>query len=208
MKKGLEFYKSVSVTDPKMVKKAKRNGVKIDSIDPQYQLEQATKAFDSLYGSNWGIRDTSITTREYGTTEIMTLHGVFYYPNGQFPYSVSGKSKFVPNGKDYDMIDEDIEKKLYTNFRSKCLSQLGFNSDIYQNKFADQAYLNEAFAQNELCSPTQQQELRKMLGYYKIEAGIVNEHFIISTMAELPASNYNQAVAFIKQMGVNKGGNQ
>ena len=149
-----------------MVKKAKLHGQMVDTIDPSYQQEEATKAFNGLYGDNWGIKDINFKTRVYGTTEIMTLSGNFYHPTGEFPYSVSGKSFYISkNG--YDQIDMDIEKKLLTNFRSKCLSLLGFNSDIFLNKFSDQQYLNEAFETYKLCDPQQQQELRKIVNYYK-----------------------------------------
>ena len=203
MLKGIEFYKSVSVTNPSMVKKAKLHGQTVDTIDPTYQQEIATKAFNGLYGEKWGIKDISFTTRQYGTTEIMTLHGVFYHPAGEFPYAVSGKSFFVSkNG--YDQIDMDIEKKLLTGFKSKCLSLLGFNSDIFLNKFSDQNYIAEAFEQHQLCNPQQQQELRKALGYYGVQAGAVNKQFIISTLNELPASEFNNAMAFIQQINTKK----
>jgi hypothetical protein len=200
---AIEFYQSVSVTNPSMVKKAKLHGQTVDTIDPTYQQEVATKAFNGLYGSNWGIKNIEFTTRKYSTTEIMTLNGVFFYPQGSFPYAVSGKSFYVSR-QGNDVLDTDIEKKLLTSFKSKCLSLLGFNSDIFLNKFSDQDYLTDAFNQHQLCNPTQQQELRKQLGYYGVDAGLINKHFAISTLNDLLASDYNEALALIQQFSIKK----
>jgi hypothetical protein len=191
------------MTDPKYVKKAKINGMQVDTIDPMYQQEKATEAFGSLYGSAWGIKNISFTTRMIKDTEIMTLSGVFFYPDGEFEYAVSAKSYYI-SAKGFDMIDTDAEKKLLTNFRSKCLSLLGFNSDIFLNKFHDSEYVDEAFMTHALCSPEQQQTLRKGLGYYKVNAQDVTKHFIVSTMADIPASKFEEAQAYIKHLGETK----
>lgn len=197
---AIVFYKSVSKTNPKMVKKAKLNGVNVDTVDPMYQQEEATRAFNGLYGETWGIKNISFSTRTIQDNEIMTLNGIFYHPRGEFEYAVSLKSSYV-SSKGNLIIDVDVEKKLLTSFKSKCLSLLGFNSDIFLNKFSDHGYVTEMFSEFELCSPEQMQTIRKGLSYYKVDAALVNEHFIISTLSELPASQFEQAQAFIKQLG-------
>ena len=62
---AIEFYESVKKTNPNYVKNQNAGGRKISTIDPQYQTENATKAFDGLYGSKWGIKDIEFTTRAY-----------------------------------------------------------------------------------------------------------------------------------------------
>ncbi len=198
---ALGFYKSVSKTDPNYVKRAKVSGVQIATADPQWQLEQATEAFGGLYGSNWGIKDIEFTTRYYGegaqTVEVTTLHGRFYYPDGSFPYAVSGKS-FFTSQKGYPQIDTDIEKKLLTNFRSKCLSHLGFSSDIFLGKFDDQAYVNEMMGEFTLIDGQQLQQLTKLITETDTDLEKFNSTFTIQKLSELPVGEFQKAMAMLQ----------
>lgn len=191
-----EFYQSVSKTNPLYVKNQKAGGRTISTIDPQSQTEAATEKW-GLYGKAWGIKDITFTTRKYNTTEVMTLSGIFWFPDGEFPYSVSDKSFYV-SSKGNDIIDIDIEKKLLTSFKSKCLSLLGFNSDIFLGKFDDANYVNEMWGEFTMISPEQRVELSKMISDTDTDLGKFNEAFGIANLAEMPVGSYQKAKAMLQ----------
>ena len=193
----IEFYESVKKTDPKYVKNQNVGGRKISTIDPQYQTENATKAFVGLYGSTWGIKDIEFTTRQYpNATEVMTLKGTFFHPYGEFPYAVSGKSYYVSKGGNH-IIDEDIEKKLVTSMKSKCLSILGFNADIFMGLFDNAGYVNEVAQEFALITYEQYQAIAKLLQETGTVATDFNNAFSIDKTMELPLSEYNKAIAML-----------
>ena len=198
-----ELFKEVSVTDPKECKQVKAFGKPaFTNIDTYYLIEEATKRF-GFYGKGFGLRDLNYEYIDVGTTKVCVLHAIFFFPDGEFPITNSDKFAYV-SSKGNEIIDTDIYKKLETNTLAKALSKIGFGADVYRGKFEDTNYVNEAFGVHELCNPQQQQELRKMLGYYSVDAGMINKHFIISTLSELPSNKYNEAVALIKSIGENQ----
>jgi len=191
-----EFYKSVAKTNPKYVKTRKQGGRTISSIDPQYQTENVTEKW-GLYGKGWGIKDGVLTTRMLGTTELMTLNGIFWFPDGEFSYAVSDKSFYIAKSGN-EVIDTDIEKKLYTQFKSKCLSLLGFNSDIYLGKFEDSNYVNEMYGTFTVIDETQRQELALMIQDSQTDLIKFNESFAINNLSELPIKEYQKAKAMLQ----------
>lgn len=191
-----EFYKSVAKTNPKYVKNRKESGRNISSVDPQYQTETATEKW-GLYGKAWGIKDISFTTRKYSTTELMTIHGIFWFPDGEFPYSVSDKSFYVTQ-KGKDFIDSDIEKKLLTSLKSKCLSLLGFNSDVYLGLFEDANHVNEMWGEFTMINEDQRRELALMIQNSKTDLVKFNESFAINALAELPIKELQKAKAMLQ----------
>ena len=195
-----KLFKEISVTDPKACKQVKAYGKPaFTNIDTYYLIEEATKRF-GFYGKSFGLRDSKYEYIDIGTTKICVLHSIFFFPYGEFPITNSDKLAYI-SSKGNEIIDTDIYKKLETNTLAKALSKIGFGADVYRGKFEDANYVDEAFFEHELCNPQQQQELRKMLGFYNLSASVVNKQFIISTLKELPANKYNEAVAFIRQIG-------
>ena len=195
IKTDYDFYKSVQKTNPAMTKNQKTGGRTVTSIDPYYQQENATKEW-GLYGKTWGIKDTSIKIRMYGTTEIMTLNGVFWFPEGEFPYSVSEKSFYI-SSKGNDIIDMDVEKKLYTSFKSKCLSLLGFNTDIFLGKFEDQNYVNEVYGETTMINVPQTQELIKLIQDTETELEAFLKAFSINKLSDMPIKDFEKAKAML-----------
>jgi len=194
---AIEFYESVKKTNPDYVKNQSVGGRKISTVDPQYQTENATKAFDGLYGESWGIRDIEFNTRSYPNgTEIMTLKGIFFHPHGEFPYSVSGKSYYMSKGGNH-IIDEDIEKKLLTSMKSKCLSLLGFNADIFMGEFDDAAYVAAVGEELSMITYGQGQEILKLMQETGTDAMAFNNSFGIDKTLELPSNEYNKAIAML-----------
>lgn len=197
------LFKEAMVTDPKYTKNVKVAGKQpFTNIDTYYLIEKTTKVF-GLYGKEWGLKDTTYEYMDLPDTKLVIQHSTFFFPDGKFPITNSDKLMYkTKNG--YDLIDTDIYKKINTNTIAKALSHIGFGTDVYIGKFEDYNYTNEASVQHAVCNVEQQQILRKGLGYYKVDASLINKHFVISTMAELPANKFEEAQALIKSLGESK----
>jgi len=131
MENNMKIWDKVSVTDPEITKRVNQRGG-FTAIDAQAQLKKATEVFGP-YGTNWGL-----TNLEYdavvdpdGNILEITLTARFYYPGGEFP--MSNDMRYRPG--------DECRKKLLTDLRSKCLSTLGFNSDVFEGKFDDNRYV-------------------------------------------------------------------
>ena len=130
-KNNMKIWDQVSVTDPETTKRVNQRGG-FTAIDAQAQLKKATEVFGP-YGTHWGI-----TNLEYeaiadpdGNILEVTLTARVYYPGGEFP--MSNDMRYRPG--------DECRKKLLTDLRSKCLSTLGFNSDVFEGKFDDNRYV-------------------------------------------------------------------
>ena len=136
-KDPMSLWESVCTTDPAITKRVNQRGG-FTAIDAQAQLKDATKIFGP-YGVQWGLRELNfeyITDGEGGIVEV-ALTATFFYPHGFFEMS---------NDMRYRAGDE-CRKKLITDLRSKCLSTLGFNSDVFEGKFDDNRYVQKATKQ-------------------------------------------------------------
>ena len=132
-KDTLGLWNSVCTTDPAITKRVNQRGG-FTAIDAQSQLKEATRVFGP-YGIDWGLRELKfdyIHDGEGGIVEV-ALTATFFYPHGFFEMS---------NDMRYRAGDE-CRKKLITDLRSKCLSTLGFNSDVFEGKFDDNRYVQE-----------------------------------------------------------------
>ena len=130
-KNNMKIWDQVSVTDPETTKRVNQRGG-FTAIDAQAQLKKATEVFGP-YGTHWGITNLeyeAIADPEGNILEV-TLTARFYYPGGEFP--MSNDMRYRPG--------DECRKKLLTDLRSKCLSTLGFNSDVFEGKFDDNRYV-------------------------------------------------------------------
>jgi len=131
MENNMKIWDKVSVTDPEITKRVNQRGG-FTAIDAQAQLKKATEVFGP-YGTNWGLTGLeyeAIADPDGNILEI-TLTARFYYPGGEFP--MSNDMRYRPG--------DECRKKLLTDLRSKCLSTLGFNSDVFEGKFDDNRYV-------------------------------------------------------------------
>ncbi len=132
-----EMWDLVCETDPAFVKEVGFGKRKFTSIDPQYQLHQATKMWGP-YGRFWGMKQLKWDVKEIGGVQVLFLEAVFFYRAGnagngdlvEFP--ILNDCKFQPG--------QDTMKKLMTNTRSKALSYLGFSADAFMGKWDDAEY--------------------------------------------------------------------
>ena len=201
MMEAYKFFKDVSKTDPKHTKNVKESGGRTyTTIDAYWLIEQATKHFDALYGSSWGLFDIAYDKTHFpNDTVVLSLSATFKHPSGEFPISNAVKFAYMTKGGDgYLKIDEDAYKKLETNTISKALSRIGFGADVYSGKFEDQYYVGEIGAEMQPLTGQQLQNVIKGMNIYGVNAKILLDHFIVSRIAEIPASKYNEATALIK----------
>jgi hypothetical protein len=127
------LWNSVSSTDPDFVKEANNGRFTFTCIDPQYQLAMATKVFGP-YGHKWGLKDLDFSITADGMSLVLKCS--FFYPLEDssvvcFPIAADMKYR----------IGDDAYKKLMTSVRSKALSYLGFNGDVFLGKFDDEQYV-------------------------------------------------------------------
>lgn len=148
MADNLQFWDSVSKTDPLYTKRAKKGQYHFTSIAPMYQFKMATKAF-GMQGIGWGVVVGSEKFNEvtYGTTTILSYDAVLFYiqdgVRGEIPIHSSEKSCYQTQGANgYMKIDDEVRKKVVTNAKTKGLSELGFNADVFMGMFDDPNYVD------------------------------------------------------------------
>ena len=128
---NMKLWNEVCTTDPDITRRVTQRGG-FTAIDAQAQLKQATEIFGP-YGKDWGIDNlkySSVKDPEGNIIEV-SLMARFYYTDGEFPMATD--MRYRPG--------DDCHKKLLTDLRSKCLSTLGFNSDVFEGKFDDNKYV-------------------------------------------------------------------
>lgn len=148
---NLDFWNSVSKTDPAFTKKASKGAHNFTSVAPMYQNKKATEKF-GMQGTGWGVVIGSevFTEKEYGTTTILSYDATLFYINdgvrGEIPIHASEKSCYMTNGykgkEGYMKIDDEVRKKVVTNAKTKGLSELGFSADIFMGMFDDPNYVD------------------------------------------------------------------
>ena len=147
---NLALWDAVSKTDPAFTKQASKGAHNFTSVAPMYQNKKATEQF-GVQGIGWGVVIGSevFTEKEYGTTTILSYDAVIFFvldgQRGEIPIHASEKSCYMTNGykgkEGYMKIDDEVRKKVVTNAKTKGLSELGFNADVFMGEFEDRDYL-------------------------------------------------------------------
>jgi len=132
---NLELWEAVCKTNPNTTKSVSMRGG-FTAVCPQSQIKNATRVF-GLYGDGWGV---DFQSEEYvrdadGRLIEYVYRGVLWYKwkgrKGDIACSASMKYK----------AGDDVQMKCETHARSKALSKLGFNSDVYEGLFDDVEYV-------------------------------------------------------------------
>lgn len=136
---NLKLWDSVKETDKTFTKKVSQRGG-YTSITPQYQMQEATKAFGP-YGIGWGFKSIDMDYSAIESLGLVIVKAVFFYvldgKEGSFPINNTWP---VKQGS---RVDSDFAKKAETNTMGKALSKLGFNADIFMGLFDDPNYVEE-----------------------------------------------------------------
>ena len=129
----MELWNSVCNTDPLITKHVTQRGG-FTAICAQAQKKRATEIWGP-YGTFWGLRDLHwiLVGKVDEVPQEIVLEAVFYYPGGEFEIASDAKYK----------AGDDCRKKLRTDCLTKALSDLGFNSDVFEGKFDDSKYVEQ-----------------------------------------------------------------
>lgn len=149
---NFQIWQQVSETDPRYVKPGQRG---MSSIDGYYFFQLATKTFGPC-GIGWGY---DILEEEYknakpiynGNGDLMDYTkdhivkiALWYVMDGQKATIVNyGVTKYAYETKNGLLVDEEAPKKSLTDAIKKCLSMLGFCSDVYMGMFEDRQYVDD-----------------------------------------------------------------
>lgn len=136
--KNMKLWSAVSTTDPKNTKKVTL-GRTFTAISPHSQIKAATVQFGPV-GADWGWTVEKVEYPPNDTVAVLVRlwHGLpdnFFEQWGQ-------NGLYTNNAKDKD--DQDCMKKATTDAVTKCLSYLGFNADVFEGKFDDNRYVEQA----------------------------------------------------------------
>lgn len=154
---AMRYWDALKTPDPAATKPFQRQGgFKGTQIDPTWRLQKMTETFGPI-GEGWG----------YVEDDLQVVNGcvyskvrVWYIPIGEEP--VWGV-KEVPNNARWtgpqwggtplnkgkagsQWPDDECFKMSITDALGKCLLQLGLAADVYQGKFDDSKYRDEAAA--------------------------------------------------------------
>lgn len=142
---NVKLWEAVKTTDPKHQKPVEYGKRKFTAVDPQWQLQQATKLWGP-YGERWGLCDLKheIVRMDGFSTEgpyieyAIILSAKFFYPSSsgeEVSFEIMNDDKFVRG--------QETLKKLVTNTRSKALSWLGFSADVFMGMYDDIEYVKD-----------------------------------------------------------------
>jgi hypothetical protein len=162
----MTLWNSVRETDPAYTKHFTRTGgFSGTAINATYQVQKATSLFGPI-GIGWGYNLIEERFKEGASlgfdaqgaslgNEVVHIVRIelWYKWNGETgKVQQFGQTTFVGKTKHYVFTDEEAPKKSLTDALSKCLSLLGFGSDVYMGLYDDQKYvdaLHERFADNQ-----------------------------------------------------------
>ena len=139
MSNNLKLWDSVKETDKAFTKNVSQRGG-YTSITPQYQMQEATKAFGP-YGLGWGFKSIDMDYSVIDSLGLVIVKAVFFY-------ILDGKEGLFPINNTWPVkqgsrVDSDFAKKAETNTMGKALSKLGFNADVFMGLFDDPNYVDE-----------------------------------------------------------------
>ena len=135
---NLKIWDAVSSTDPNNTTQVKY-GRGFTAICAQSQIKAATALFGP-YGIGWGIKDES---DEYIRNEAGQVIEYVYKATLWFRWEGEVGTCPCRSSIKYRAGD-DCQMKAETHARSKALSKLGFNSDVYEGHFDDDKFVQQA----------------------------------------------------------------
>jgi hypothetical protein len=141
------LWDRVCTTDAKYTKEFSREGgFKGTAINATWLVREASKTFGPC-GIGWGfsVIDEKYVTGAAGTVvHVVRLELWYEFDGKRGRVEQFGQTTMVGvrgNGKAYT--DEEAPKKSITDATSKCLSLLGFGSDIHLGMYDDNKYVND-----------------------------------------------------------------
>ncbi len=134
---NLELWDSVQETLPSQTK-AVKFGRKITAIDPYHQIKNATAKFGPAgKGWGWSVQQVEVLPTQQVAVLIRLWHG----SKEDYIEHWGQNGLFTDNAKSKE--DGDCLKKATTDGLTKCLSCLGFNTDVFFGLYDDNKYVQE-----------------------------------------------------------------
>ena len=172
---NLKLWDSVKTTEVKYTKKAQKGQHHFTSITPMSQFKKATEQF-GVQGIGWGIKIGSeiFTEQEIGSTKLLNYDAILYFiyegQKGEIPVHATEKLCYQTQGANgYMKIDDEVRKKVVTNAKTKGLSELGFNADIFMGQFDDPNYVDYiAYEQSINQAEDKQEEIKTKIEEFNI----------------------------------------
>lgn len=147
---NFDLWQKVQKTDLEHTKKVNQRGG-YTAIDPQYQLQEATKQFGP-YGKGFGLCETEFDMSLFESLGVVIHKAKFFYvlSGDRCEFPISNAIQATTGIGDKKRVDVDFAKKVETNTVSKALSKLGFNADVFMGMFEDNQYLQELHNEQQL----------------------------------------------------------
>lgn len=159
-KENLELWDSVEQTDPSFTKDfSGKGGFSGTAINPMYLTKKATEQFGPI-GIGWGyeiveerfdtgapmgVNADGIELREMVHTILLKLWYKLPGHDERGEVSNYGHTQFVYSTRNSGFrTDSEFGKKSLTDAIGKCLSMIGFSSDVFMGLFDDVDYKEEA----------------------------------------------------------------
>ena len=148
--KNMSIWNAVEKTDISHTKKVNQRGG-YTAIDPQYQLQEATKQFGP-YGKGFGLCKTDFDMSLFESLGTVIHKAVFFYimDGDRVEFPITNAIQATTGLGEKKRVDVDFAKKVETNTVSKALSKLGFNADVFMGLFEDNQYLHELHNEQQL----------------------------------------------------------
>ena len=145
---NLDLWKKVETTDPTHTTPAKVSGQTRTTVKAIHQTEKATEIFGAQ-GQGWGIEPESEKYERINIGEEVMLqyNAIMFYEfgdkQGRMPIAAAiMEAAIVKRGQpsQYLRIDNEAIKKVRTDAKTKGLSELGFNADIFKGYYDSTGY--------------------------------------------------------------------
>ena len=158
--KNMELWNKVCKTDPGNTKDFKgKGGFSGTAICAQSQRKKATEMF-GVFGIGWKLEDEQFNVLKIIDSDqkydmmVYSATFVFNYSDTQGKIKIYSEIDIWTYSTKWEKWNKnnDIHKKLKTDALTKGLSELGFNSDVFEGKYDDNKYVNamkEEFKGNE-----------------------------------------------------------
>lgn len=211
-KNNLKLWGLVEKTNTKHTKSAKKGQYQFTAIAPMSQFKKATEVF-GIQGLDWGIKvGTEVFTETtIGTTVLLNYDAVMFFKfegrKGELPIHSTEKLAYMTNGgSGYLKIDDEARKKVVTNAKTKGLSELGFNADVFMGQFENPEYLEERKAEVEMeeaenkekLSEERYNEVREMFNNYVKTIEALPTALLVDNMCKKTTSNVQRKLAAYK----------
>jgi len=142
----MRIWNAVCETDPKNTKQFKgKGGFTGTAACAQSQRKQATELWGP-FGEDWGLREERYEILEMGEDKrdsILVYRAELFYPSGKFGVAAEIDTWAYSQKYDNWRKGNDLHKKVRTDAMTKGLSELGFNSDLFEGKYDDNKYVAE-----------------------------------------------------------------